>query len=84
MSEASMGKLNSTTPSHSTNEKDKDKKNGVETDTKDSIPFHAISKDDNQNIDQYLLGVLDMIDANSEAMCLSDMYIEDIIKGKQY
>ena len=84
MSEASTGKLNSTTPSPSTNEKGKDKKNGVETDTKDSIPFHAISKDDNQNIDQYLLGVLDMIDANSEAMCLSDMYIEDIIKGKQY
>ena len=84
MSEASMGKLNSTTPSHSTNEKGKDKKNGVETDTKDSIPFHAISKDDNQNIDQYLLGVLDMIDANSEAMSLSDMYIEDIIKGKKY
>ena len=84
MSEASMGKLNSTTPSLSANEKGKDKKNGFETDTKESIPFHAISKDDNQNIDQYLLGVLDMIDANSEAMCLSDMYIEDIIKGKQY
>ena len=84
MSEASMAKVNSTTPSPSTNEKGKDKKNGVETDTKDSIPFHAISKDDNQNIDQYLHGVLDMIDANSEAMCLSDMYIEDIIKGKQH
>ena len=84
MSEASMGKLNSTTTSPSTNEKGKNKKNGVETDTKDSIPFHAISKDDNQNVDQYLLGVLDMIDSNSEAMCLSDMYIEDIIKDKQY
>ena len=51
--------------------------------TKESIPFHAISKDDNQNIDQYLVGVLDMITADSEAMCLSDMYIEDINKGKQ-
>lgn len=84
MSEASMGKVSSTTPSPTTKEQDKDKKNGVETDTKESIPFHAISKDDNQNIDQYLLGVLDMVDANSESMCLSDMYIEDIIKRKQY
>ena len=79
-----MGKVSSTTPSPTTKEQDKDKKNGVETDTKESIPFHAISKDDNQNIDQYLLGVLDMVDANSESMCLSDMYIEDIIKRKQY
>ena len=84
MSEASVVKINSTAQSPSTKEKGKDKKNGVETDTKESIPFHAISKDDNQNIDQYLLGVLDMIDSNSEAMCLSDMYIEDIIKDKQY
>ena len=83
MSEASMANVTSTTPSPSTKGKSNDKKNGVETDTKESIPFHAISKDDNQNIDQYLLGVLDMITANSEAMCLSDMYIEDIIKGKQ-
>ena len=83
MSESSMVKINSSSQSPSTKEKGKDKKNGVETDTKESIPFHAISKDDNQNIDQYLLGVLDMITANSEAMCLSDMYIEDIIKGKQ-
>ena len=84
MSESSMVKVNSTTQSRSTKGKGKHKKNGVETDTKESIPFPAISKDDNQNIDQYLLGVLDMIDVNSEAMCLSDMYIEDIIKDKQY
>ena len=84
MSEASVVKINSTAQSPSTKEKGKDKKNGVETDTKESIPFHAIRKDDNQNIDQYLLGVLDMIDSNSEAMCLSDMYIEDIITDKQY
>ena len=84
MSEASVVKINSTAQSPSTKEKGKDKKNGAETDTKESIPFHAISKDDNQNIDQHLLGVLDMIDVNSEAMCLSDMYIEDIIKDKQY
>ena len=84
MSEASVVKINSTAQSPSTKEKGKDKKNGVETDTKESIPFHAIRKDDNKNIDQYLLGVLDMIDSNSEAMCLSDMYIEDIIKDKQY
>ena len=82
MSEASVVKINSTAQSPSSKEKGKDKKNGVETDTKESIPFHAIRKDDNQNIDQYLLGVLDMIDVNSEAMCLSDMYIEDIIKDK--
>ena len=82
MSEASMAKINSMTQSSSTiKEKDGDKKNGVETDTKEINSRHAIREGDSQNIDQYLLGVLEMIDSNSEAVCLSDMYIEEIIKG---
>ena len=83
MSEANMLKTNSMTHSSSTEEKDEDKKDDVETDTKEINYFHAICNDDSQNIDQFLFGVLEMIDANSEAMCLSDMYIGDIIKNKQ-
>ena len=71
------------THSSSTEEKDEDKKDDVETDTKECNYFYAICNDDSQNIDQFLFGVLEMIDANSEAMCLSDMYIDDIIKNKQ-
>ena len=84
MSEANMLRINSMTQSSSTDGKDEDKKNDVETDIKESNYFDAICNDDSQNIDQFLFGVLEMIDANSEAMCLSDMYIEDIIKNKQY
>ena len=71
------------THSSSTEEKEEDKKDDVETDTKECNYFYAICNDDSQNIDQFLFGVLEMIDANSEAMCLSDMYIDDIIKNKQ-
>ena len=84
MSEANMLRINSMTQSSSTDGKDEDKKNDVETDIKESNYFDAICNDDNQNIDQFLFGVLEMIDANSEAMCLSDMYIDDVIKNKQY
>ena len=79
-----MLKINSMTKSSSTEEKDEDKKDYVETNTKESKYFNAICNDDSQNIDQFLFGVLEMIDANSEAMCLSDMYIDDVIKNKQY
>ena len=82
MSEANMLKINSMTQSSSAEEKDEDKKDHVEVDTKQSNYFDAICNGDSQNIDQFLFGVLEMIDANSEAMCLSDMYIEDIIKDK--
>ena len=78
-----MLKTNSMTHSSSTEEKEEDKKDDVETDTKECNYFYAIFNDDSQNIDQFLFGVLEMIDANSEAMCLSDMYIDDIIKNKQ-
>ena len=84
MSEANMMKMKSTTQSSRTDEKDEDKKDDVENDTKESNYFYSICSDDSQNIDQFLFGVLEMIDANSEAMCLSDMYIDDIIKNKQY
>ena len=84
MSKANMLKINSMTKSSSTEEKDEDKKDYVETNTKESKYFNAICNDDSQNIDQFLFAVLEMIDANSEAMCLSDMYIDDIIKNKQY
>ena len=79
-----MLKINSMTKSSSTEEKDEDKKDYVETNTKESKYFNAICNDDSQNIDQFLFGVLEMIDANSEAMYLSDMYIEHIVKNKQY
>ena len=83
MSEANMLKINSMTQSSSAEEKDEDKKDDGEADTKQSNCFDAICNGDSQNIDQFLFGVLEMIDANSEAMCLSDMYIDDIIKNKQ-
>ena len=79
-----MVKINSMTKSSSTEEKDEDKKDYVETNTKESKYFNAICNNDSQNIDQFLFAVLEMIDANSEAMCLSDMYIYDVIKNKQY
>ena len=82
MSEANMIKINSMTQYSSTEEKDEDKKDDVETDTRESNYFYPICNDDRQNIDRFLLGVLEMIDANSEAMFLSDMYIDDIIKNK--
>ena len=84
MSEANMLKINSMTQSSSAEEKDEDKKDDVEVDTKQSNYFDAICNGDSQNIDQFLFGVLEMIDSNSEAVCLSDMYIEEIIKNKQH
>ena len=84
MSEANMLKINGMTQSSSAEEKDDDKKDDVEVDTKQSNYFDAICNGDSQNIDQFLFGVLEMIDSNSEAVCLSDMYIEEIIKNKQH
>ena len=84
MSEANMLKINGMTQSSSAEEKDDDKKDDVEVDAKQSNYFDAICNGDSQNIDQFLFGVLEMIDSNSEAVCLSDMYIEEIIKNKQH